>query len=63
MRYMYVHLLQECVDQPVVSVESLYLENAVCAFTRKSCEEAALGIGLSFTKDLRYVYVVNISSL
>ena len=26
----------------------------MCVFTRKSCEEAALGIGLSFFKDLRY---------
>ena len=58
---MYVCLLQEHVDRPVVSVESLYLESAVCAFTRKSYEEAALGVGLSFTKDLRYV--VKISSL
>jgi hypothetical protein len=48
------NLPQGHVDQPVVSMESLYLENAVCVFTRKSCEEAALGIGLSFTKDLRY---------
>ena len=47
---------QERVDQPVVPMESLYLENAVCAFTRKSCEEAALGMGLSFNKDLRYAY-------
>ena len=38
-------------------METLYLENAVCAFTRKTCEEAALGIGLSFTKDLRYMFM------
>ena len=37
-------------------MESVYLENAVCVFTRKSCEEAALGIGISFTKDLRYTH-------
>ena len=53
-----VHFCQERVDHPVVAMESLYLENAVCVFTRKSCEEAALGIGLSFTKDLRYMYAV-----
>ena len=38
-------------------MESVYLENAVCVFSRKSCEEAALGIGISFTKDLRYTHV------
>ena len=44
---------QVSVEQPEVSMESLQLEGAVCAFTRKSCEEAALGVGISFTKDLR----------
>ena len=38
-------------------MESVYLENAVCVFTRKSCEEAALGMGISFTKDLRYTHM------
>ena len=51
---MSVHFCQERVDHPLVSMESFYLENAVCVFTRKSCEEAALGMGLNFTKDLRY---------
>ena len=44
---------QEYVEQPAVSMESVYLENAVCAFTRKNYEEAALGMGISFNKDLR----------
>ena len=54
---------QKDVDQPVISMESLYLENAVCVFTRKSCEEAALGIGISFTKDLRYAVDLLLSKL
>ena len=48
-----ISLMQVSVEQPEVSMESLQLEGAVCAFTRKSCEEAALGLGISFTKDLR----------
>ena len=31
----------------------LYLENAVCFFSLKTFEEAALGIGINFTKDAR----------
>ena len=40
-------------QQAGVSLESIYLEDAVCALTRKSNEEAALGMGISFNKDLR----------
>ena len=34
----------------------LYLEHAVCFFSLKTFEEAALGIGINFTKDARWVY-------
>ena len=41
----------------MVSKNALYLEGAVCFYSLKNHEEAALGVGINVTKDLRCVCV------
>lgn len=53
-------LSNEPAGLPVTAEEQLFEENATCFFTQKTHSEAALGLGISFQKDVRTGRIQNV---